>query len=135
MEANKEKFLKLVEEYKAKREKERLEHPENFKHKYPYELFGVECGEGWKPLYQPILDYAMEHNIEVHQVKEKFGGLRIYLASYDSTVRKMIDDAEEKSYNTCEICTEYSTDEANQHCLNCTYRQVNNRESLDISRM
>jgi hypothetical protein len=23
-------------------------------------------------------------------------------------------------YNTCEICTEYSTDEANQHCLNCT---------------
>lgn len=104
MAMDREKFLKLVEEYKAKREKERLEHPENFKPQYPYELFGVECGEGWKPLYQPILDYAMEHKIEIHQVKEKFGALRVYLASYDDTVRKMIDDAEEKSYNTCEIC-------------------------------
>lgn len=104
MAMDREKFLKLVEEYKAKREKERSEHLENFKPQYPYELFGIECGEGWKPLYQPILDYAMEHNIEVHQIKEKFGSLRIYLDSYDDTVRAMIEDAEERSYNVCETC-------------------------------
>ena len=79
MAMDREKLLKLVEEYKAKREKERLEHPENFKPQYPYELFGIECGEGWKPLYQPILDYIDRYNedheekIEIHQIKEKFG--------------------------------------------------------------
>jgi len=94
---------KKFEEIRAKLLEERKNRPK-VEQKWPYELFGVECGEGWKGLYEPILDYAMEHNIEVHQVKEKFSGLRIYLASYDDTVRKMIDDAEEKSYHTCEIC-------------------------------
>ena len=36
-----EKFKRLCEEYKAKREQERKEHPERFVPKYPYELFGV----------------------------------------------------------------------------------------------
>lgn len=99
-----EKFKKLCEEYKKKREQERKEHPERFKPQYPYELFGIECGEGWKNLYQPIIDYANEHKIPIHQVKEKFGTLSVYLGHYDDTVRQMIYDAEAKSYNTCEIC-------------------------------
>lgn len=76
----------------------------------PYELFGIECGDGWKELYQPILDYVGEYNkthdeeMRVCQVKEKFGGLRVYLNFYDDTVKKMIDDAESKSFETCEIC-------------------------------
>lgn len=46
--------------------------------KWPYELFGIECGEGWKGLYQPIIDYIDKYNedheekIEIHQIKEKF---------------------------------------------------------------
>lgn len=99
-----EKFKKLCEEYKKKREEERREHPERFVPKSPYELFGIECREGWKHLYQPIIDYANEHNMGIFQVKEKFGMLRIYLDEYDDTVKQMIRDAEEKSYNTCEIC-------------------------------
>ena len=51
-----EKFKKLCEEYKKKREQERKEHPERFKPQYPYELFGIECRDGWKNLYQPIID-------------------------------------------------------------------------------
>jgi hypothetical protein len=62
---------KKFEEIRAKLLEERKNRPK-VERKWPYELFGVECGEGWKGLYQPILDYAMEHNIEVHQVKEKF---------------------------------------------------------------
>ena len=81
--------------------------------KEPYELFGIVCGEGWKGLYQPIIDYISEYNknnddkIEIHQIKEKFGGLRIYLSRYTDELRQMIDDAEDESYNTCEVCGKY----------------------------
>ena len=101
------KFLAEVERAKKERENRPKVEP-----KWPYELYGVECDKGWKDLYQPVLDYVTEYNkdkdgenkIEVHQVKEKFGGLRIYLSKYTPEIRKMIDEAEEKSYNTCEIC-------------------------------
>lgn len=110
-----EKFKRLCEEYKAKREMERKEHPERFVRKWPYELFGVECGEGWKSLYQPITDYINEYNkgkkdeykIEIHQIKEKFGGLRYYVNFTDEKLRNMIREAEAKSYNTCEVCGKY----------------------------
>ena len=97
---------KKFEEIKVKLLEEMRNKPK-VEPKWPYELFGIECGKGWEKLYQPILDYAVEHNIEVHQVKEKFGQLRIYLSFYDDTVRKMIDDAEKKSYNICEVCGKY----------------------------
>ena len=106
-----EKFLKMVEEYKKQIEIEKREHPEKFIPKWPYELYGIECREGWKSLYQPILDRVNEYNdknesepIEIHQVKEKYGGLRIYLSKYTDELRQMINDAEEKSYKTCEVC-------------------------------
>lgn len=91
--------------------------------KYPYELFGIECGDGWKKLYQPIIDYLKEYNkdkeekdrIEIHQIKEKFGSIRIYLSSYTDELRQMIDDAEEQSYYTCEICGKYITKPIVEH--------------------
>ena len=107
-----EKFLKLKEEYKKKRENEREESPEKFKPQWPYELFGIECGEGWKKLYQPIIDYIEEYNkdkeeedkIEIHQIKEKFGGLRVYVSKYTKELEDMIRKAEEESFTTCEDC-------------------------------
>lgn len=80
--------------------------------KEPYELFGIECGAGWKKLYQPILDYIEEYNkdkegdnkIEIYQIKEKFGGLRVYLSKKTEELRQMINKAEAESYHTCEIC-------------------------------
>lgn len=52
----------------------------NEKLQTPYELFGVECGDGWKGLLKPIFDYIEKYNSEhtknpivIEQVKEKFG--------------------------------------------------------------
>ena len=80
--------------------------------KTPYELFGIECGKGWKSLYQPILDRVNEINesskghIEVTQVKEKFGRLEIYLNNYTDELLDMINEASEASGKVCEECGE-----------------------------
>lgn len=78
----------------------------------PYELFGIECGKGWRSLYQPILDRVEEINesgedhIEVTQVKEKFGRLEIYLDRYTDELTAMIKEASEASSHICEECGE-----------------------------
>ena len=38
------------------------------------------------------------------QIKEKFGGLRLYYSGGDSYIAKLVDEAERKSYETCECC-------------------------------
>lgn len=100
------KFLELKEKLLEEMKNKPKEDP-----KEPYELFGVECGEGWKHLYQPITDFITEYNkthedspIKICQIKEKFGGLRYYVNNYVDGLREMIDKAEEESYHTCEIC-------------------------------
>ena len=48
--------------------------------KTPWELFGVECGEGWFPLIEPILQYIQSYNkdkaeeylIVVYLIKDKW---------------------------------------------------------------
>jgi len=105
-----QKFQKIIEEYRKQKELEKKEHPERFTPQWSYELFGVECGEGWKHLYQPIIDYINKYNeehedkIEIHQIKEKSGTLCFFTNRYTDKLRKMIRDAEEKSYHTCEVC-------------------------------
>lgn len=80
--------------------------------KHPYELFGIECGKGWKNLYQPILDKVEEINkdnpdpIEILQVKEKFGRLNIYLSRYENGLLEDIMKASEQSSHVCEECGE-----------------------------
>lgn len=70
--------------------------------------FGFECGDGW---YQLIHDLcgeiiASENGDQVRavQVKEKFGGLRFYTNGADEYVHFLIEEAEKKSYVTCEDC-------------------------------
>lgn len=79
----------------------------------PFELFGIECGSGWKELYTPIFEYIEKYNaskkedeeeMRILQVKEKFGSLRVYVNFYTEELRKLIEEAEEKSYTTCEFC-------------------------------
>ena len=79
--------------------------------KTPFDLFGVECGEGWRKLYQPLLDLAALYNIPVFQVKEKFGGLRFYVGSSgdvekDQWMDAVIRAVETASFHTCEDCGE-----------------------------
>ena len=86
------------------------ENPNKQKPQEPYELFGIECGKGWNKLIIPILDYIDLYNsghddkIEIFQIKEKFGGLRIYTSFSTPELDKLIDDAEEQSFKTCEYC-------------------------------
>lgn len=77
--------------------------------------FGFECGDGWFDLIYD-LSTKLERCIEIYiqenpkdhpravQVKEKFGGLRFYMTSETSEMSNLINEAENKSYETCEIC-------------------------------
>lgn len=106
------KWTKEFLEKERERLKKEKENQLKVEPKEPYELFGIECGEGWSKLYQPIIDYIEEYNkdkegedkIEIWQIKEKFGLLTIYVSRKTDELRKMIEDAEAKSYHICEIC-------------------------------
>lgn len=79
---------------------------------YPYQLFGVECDKGWYPLIQPVIDYIDDFNkgksedemIYIHQIKEKYGTLRIYVSHFTPELGELIDKAEEESCHVCEFC-------------------------------
>jgi hypothetical protein len=72
--------------------------------------FGIECGDGWFDLINEAcakieeLNRQHGYNIQVHQIKEKYGTLRFYVNNYTDGVDAIISEAEEKSETTCEIC-------------------------------
>lgn len=78
----------------------------------PFELFGIECGKGWHDLLLPIFSYIDEYNQDKDednklipfQIKEKFGGLRVYMNFYTDELNKLIKEAEDEAYKTCELC-------------------------------
>lgn len=112
-----------------------------------YELFGIECGSGWKSLYQPIIDYVEEWNksheskIKIIQIKEKFAGLRIYVENPTEELNQMIYEAELKSFYMCEDCgsTENIGTIGNRWyrtlCRNCAQKQVNNTGKSQLFRL
>lgn len=86
--------------------------------------FGIECDDGW---YDLIMELTLKigamdkaRKVEVHQIKEKFGGLRYYInggpimldfmggGSYQvgeiDDVRKLINRYQDKSFDICETC-------------------------------
>lgn len=73
-----------------------------------YEM--CECNKGWYPLLDPIYDFVSWYNsihsehIEFLQIKEKFGGLRVYTNFSVKELDELIEEAEDKSYCTCELC-------------------------------
>jgi hypothetical protein len=77
-----------------------------------YESFGIECGEGWKYLYQPLIDLCNLKGVSIFQIKEKFGGLRFYTGACDadSGIPMLIRAVEAMSYKVCEDCGEYGVD-------------------------
>ena len=104
----------------------------------PYELFGVECGKGWFKLLEPIVEYINDYNkdkkeeekIVFDQIKEKWGGLRVYTNFGNEELFKLIDEAENKSYEVCELCG--SEEEVGMRltgwnttmCLECLKKEV-----------
>ena len=89
--------------------------------------FGVECNIGWYDIissvcyriqrYEKNKKYRTELNqnkdpsyisgyyyVAFDQIKEKYGGLRIYFTGGDEYTQGVIDMAEEISYKICERC-------------------------------
>lgn len=92
----------------------------------PIGAYGIECDDGWYDILSSICFMVEQHerNIEGNnkyrisqnqnpidygpfqftQIKEKFGGLRVYSNGGDEYTRGLIGMAECWSYKTCEIC-------------------------------
>jgi hypothetical protein len=73
--------------------------------------WGFTCGPGWHPildrLFSDIQKIAQEDvllKLEVQQVKEKFGGLRVYVRGGNGRIQDRIAQAEEEAAKTCEGC-------------------------------
>jgi hypothetical protein len=66
-----------------------------------------EQGEGWESLLAPIIAEADRVGATLTCVKEKYGRMSVYFdpghADTDA-LEDLIDDAEEQSGRTCELC-------------------------------
>ncbi len=69
----------------------------------------ISCGDGW---YEPILKASVSLQVLIdlgtdfyaEQVKEKFGGLRLYVNLYNEEIDEIIKTAEAECWKTCEDC-------------------------------
>lgn len=78
--------------------------------------WGLECGDGWYTLIDTMCASieSRETNIKAktvnytgvkfEQVKEKFGGLRVYFSGGDDYIKGIISFASDMSYTICENC-------------------------------
>lgn len=60
-------------------------------------------GEGWNKLINNLYD-AKPKNVQVLQVKEKFGGLRFYVDGAPEWYFDLIIYYEQESMKICEVC-------------------------------
>jgi hypothetical protein len=100
------------------------------RHKTPMEScmsFGIECSIGWYEILSSLCWEIKQHEenikwqrewqekqgekiekeyqpVQFDQVKEKFGGLRIYFSGGDEYVEGLVRMAEGFSYKICELC-------------------------------
>lgn len=69
-----------------------------------YSGFGLFRGVFRFPsLHKACRTFRVSHPCAA-QVKEKFSGLRFYMTNYNEEIEKLISEAEELSYRTCEHC-------------------------------
>ena len=72
--------------------------------------WGCGCDDGWYDLlHETCVELQKEskaENLDLYftQIKEKFGGLRLYVYGGNENVYKIVDAAEKKSFTICEIC-------------------------------
>jgi len=61
-------------------------------------------GPGWHGLIEAAYKRLKKEDVIVLQVKEKFGGLRIYVGGASSETHDFIESLEAQSYHICEFC-------------------------------
>jgi hypothetical protein len=76
-------------------------------------VFGIMCDNGWFNLLDDLFSKMEKHlnvhpelkkNFKIEEVKEKYGGLKVYCAGGDDFIYNLIGKAESESYNICEVC-------------------------------
>jgi len=104
-------------------EKEYEEFEKRMHEKFPLMLgegYGGFCiGKGWWPIVEALCNNIQNYlnwknqnlmmtegvaQVEVHQIKEKFGGLRFYYGGGDERISGMVQMAEQWAEMTCEEC-------------------------------
>lgn len=68
-----------------------------------------EDNNKWQTEYKQKQDpsYVSDYNpVKFDQIKEKFGGLRIYFSGGDEYIEGLVSMAESFSYKICEVCGE-----------------------------
>ena len=69
---------------------------------------GIGCGDGWFNIIDDTcrrLNYDKDDSkVEITQIKEKFGQIRIYLSKYTVKFRDIVEDAQTRSTVVCEWC-------------------------------
>ncbi len=63
-----------------------------------------ECGNGWDKIVDPLIELCEDAGVEIHQIKEKFGGLRFYTGTSTKEIDEAIREAEIACEKTCESC-------------------------------
>ena len=92
--------------------------------------WGIECNDGWYDLLSAVCWRIFQHEkniaeriairnkhdkendqsdleyqpVKFDQIKEKFGGIRIYYTGGDDYVQGVVSLADEMSYKICEVC-------------------------------
>lgn len=70
----------------------------------------IGCSRGWYPIIIELDQQlaAIDPDYELHQVKEKYAGLRVYYSTQVEGAREqmeqLVDAAEERCESTCELC-------------------------------
>lgn len=85
--------------------------------------FGLECGDGW----YNIVDQTCTHLLQLSeyegnhpkfvQIKEKFGGLRMYLTEDTELQYIIVEYTEGQSYHTCETCGDFGHLRSSKHWI------------------
>jgi len=77
---------------------------------------GFAVGKGWYPILEALCNNIQNHidwkvkqgqdvaQVEVNQIKEKFGGLRFYYTGGDEQIHGMVQMAEAFASSLCEDC-------------------------------
>ena len=112
--------------------------------KTPMELFGYDCGDGWFPLIkeakQLIDEWNEQHSgvepLKFVQIKEKWGGLCLYLNYYPDDLYDKIHDLEKQSLYICEDCgsdkhvsTEWTHNWLMTLCPDCRNKEIHKFEN------
>ena len=87
--------------------------PKKYPSLFKNESFYFECGNGWYELIDVMCSIIERRqrrgsvpsdDIEITQIKEKFGGLRFYYSGGDDHIGGMVTMAEVWAGRTCETC-------------------------------